>query len=205
LFFFRFLVLADERVLGSLGDLASVPGVPSEPTLRRLIRDNPDFPVVATGTNGVAYQIDVGAAIAWLRAHEEQRREAEAAQRNKVQQFALELLGPDAAAVGDEAGLSPAERKALLEEELVAIKVAERRGQLIRKASVEEALAAMMVLDAKRRETFTARLAKRLDLPREALTAIDALMEQDRRALAGDMEKLGSITDADAEAGDTAV
>lgn len=197
--------MSNERVIASLGDLAAVPGMPTEPTLRKLIRENPDFPIVSIGKSGQSYEIDVEAAIEWIKAHEEKRREAEAAQRNRVQQYALELLGYDAASNNEQAGLSPAERKALLEEELVAIKVAERRGQLIRKASVEEALAAMMVLDARRRETFTARLAKRIDLPREALTAIAAMMEQDRRALAADMEKLGSITDADAEAGDTAV
>jgi len=195
----------NERVIGSLGDLAAVPGVPTEPTLRKLIRENADFPIVSIGKNGVAYEIDVEAAISWLKAHEEKRREAEAAQRNRVHQFALELLGDDAASNGEAAGLSASERKALLEEELVAIKVQERRGQLIRKASVEEAVASILLFDNRLRDTFSARLAKRIELPRDVIAAIDTMMDQDRRTLAAEMEKLGGIADVDAEGRDTVV
>lgn len=182
--------MADERVTGTLGDLAAVPGLPSEPTLRKLIRENPDFPVVSTGKNGVAYEIDVEAAIEWLKAHEEKRREAERQRGEQVRQFALDLLGPDAAAVGVEAGLSPAERKALLEEELVAMKVAQRRGELVRKSSVEAAFAAVFDLLNQQRRGLSARLAKRTDLTRAQQVAIDQLLERDLNELADKFEEM---------------
>lgn len=193
--------MADERVIGSLADLAEVQGMPSERTLRKLIRDNPDFPIVSIGKNGVAYEIDFEAAVTWIRSHEDKRREAERVQAEQRRQFALDLLGEDAAAAPASEGLSAAERKALLEEELVAIKVAERRGQLIRKDSVEEAISTALVVDGRRRGSFSARLGKRVDLSRDTIAAIDLMIDQDRRAFAADMRKIIETSDADAEAG----
>lgn len=180
-----------ERVLGSLGDLAAVPGVPSEPTLRKLIRENADFPVVSVGKNGQAYEIDVEAAIGWLKAHEEQRREAERARTAEVRQFALELLGPDAATENRSEGLSIVERKQLLEEELVAMKVSERRGELVRKASIEAAFAAVFDLLNQQRRSLSARLAKRMDLSRAQQLVIDEMLDRDLQALADKFEEMG--------------
>lgn len=193
--------MADGPVLGTLGDLAAVPGMPSEPTLRKIIRENPDFPVVSVGSNGVAYEIDVEQAVLWLRKRQEDDREAARARSAQVAQFALDLLGRDAAAAPGEAGLSPVERKQLLEEELVAIKVEERRGQLIRKDSVEEALGSVVVMDRELRKSFAARLSKRIELTRDLIAAIDALNEKDQRDLAARMEKITEIHHADATPG----
>ena len=198
--------MSDGPVIGTLGDLAAVPGIPSEPVLRKLIRENPDFPVISTGSNGVAYEIDVKAAVEWLQAREDRKREAERERGNAVKQYAMDLLGSDAAAVNREAGLSPAERKQLMEEELFAIKVAERRGELIRKTSVEQALAQVLVMHRQRGETFSARLSKRVDLARDVIVAIDEMMRQDQHMLADAMRKIAEQTDADAAHGaDTAV
>ena len=183
-----------------LADFSAIPGVPSQVTLRQLIKDNPDFPA-KPGTNGVAYEIDVAAAIAWLKARDERRIAAERTHADKVRQLGLELLGEDAAANVDQAGLGPSERKALLEEEFFAIKVAEKRGELIRKADIEAAISDVLVRDAQRRATFMARLAKRVDLEREAIAAGEVLMDADRRAFASALERLTETTDADAATG----
>ncbi|MGD9470624.1 MAG: hypothetical protein AB7G24_00835 [Novosphingobium sp.] len=193
--------MTDKRVTGTLGDLAAVPGMPSEPTLRKLIKENPDFPVISTGSNGRAYEIDVAEAVAWLQAREEKIRAAERARSEEVRQFALDLLGSDSAAAESDAGLSAAEQKQLLEAELAGIKVAERRGELIRRNSVEEALAALLVMFRQRGETFSARLAKRIDLTREQIAAIDELMRQDQNFLADRMEKISEPDHADAATG----
>lgn len=189
--------MAEQRVIGTLGDLAAVPGLPSEPTLRKLIRENPDFPVVSTGTNGHAYEIDIAEAVAWLKSHEEKRREAERTRGEEVRQFALDLLGPDAAAKPRE-GLSIAERKQLLEEELIATKLSERRGELVRKASVEAAIDAVFGMLSEQRRTLAARLAKRTDLSRRQQTLIDEFLEADLHQLVAkfeEMERNGGVPD----------
>lgn len=197
--------MADDRVIGTLGDLAAVPGLPSEPTLRKLIRENPDFPVVSTGRNGVGYEIDVEAAIQWLKGHEEKRREAERERGEQVRQFALDLLGADAVATPADAGLSASERRALLEEELVAMKVAERRRELVRKVSVDAAFAAVFDLLRQQRRKLSGRLARRTDLTRQQQVLIDDILEKDLSELADKFEELASDGGASTDPDDPAV
>lgn len=183
--------MSDGPVIGSLGDLAAVPGMPSEPTLRKLIRENADFPIVSAGKNGVSYEIDVEAAVGWLKSHEDAKRQAQRERADQVRQFALELLGPDSEALGTDASLSPAERKQLLEEELVAMKVAEARGALVRKESVDAMVAAIFDLFGQNLRGMSARLARRMDLSRAQQTAIDRMAEEDMNALADKIEEMG--------------
>lgn len=190
----------DEPLIASLAEFAAIPGVPSEVTLRKLIKDHADFPA-KPGKNGVAYEIDVERGIAWLKAREATELAAKRAHAEQVRQFGLELLGDGAAAEIGQAGLSAAERKQLLEEEFYAIKVAEKRGDLIRKADVEAAIADVLATDARRRATFMARLGKRVDLTREQIAAGEALMDADRKAYAAALERLTDTTDADAAHG----
>ncbi|MES1985489.1 MAG: hypothetical protein V4461_11100 [Pseudomonadota bacterium] len=178
---------------GSLTDLVSMAGMPSEPTLRKMIAENPDFPVLARGKNGVAYEFDLAAAALFVRGIREREEQIARARSEEVRQFGLQLLGEDSAATQEQIGLSPSERKALLEEELIAIKVAERRGDLIRKSSVEEALGTLLIWFQGQGKSFTARLAKRHDVPRDLLVAIDAMIEQDQRELADRMERIADI------------
>lgn len=189
-----------ETLIASLAEFAAIPGVPSEVTLRRLIKENPDFPAVP-GTNGVAYEIDVRAGIEWLKAREARRIAAEREHAEQVRQLALELLGEDAAADVSQAGLSIDERKKLLEEEFYAIKIAEKRGELIRKADIEAAISDVLVADARRRASFMTRLAKRVSLSREQLAAAEELMEFDRRQFAAALKGLIQNNDADAADG----
>jgi hypothetical protein len=190
-------------VIGSLAELASLPGMPSEPTIRKLIAKHADFPILKRGTNGDAYEFDLGDAAKFIVGLRE-REEIEARQRaEKVRQFGLELLGADAVALdASQVGLSAAERRDLMAEEVEAIKLARHRGELVRKASVEAAIAEFLVWLAERQKSFTARLAKRADVPREVLTSIDRLIEADRNEIASRMEKMKDAGDA---GGDTSV
>ena len=178
-----------DRLTLTLEEFAKLDGVPGRDTLRRIIKDNPDFPA-KPGSNGVAYEIDVEAGIAWLKEREARRVQAEREHAEKVRQLGLELLGEGAAADVERAGLSSDERRKLLEEEFYAIKVAEKRGELIRKSSIESAIADVLVTDARRRTTFMARLAKRVTLQRDAIAAGEALMDTDRRAFADQLSGL---------------
>lgn len=191
-----------DTLIASLAEFAAIPGVPSEVTLRKIIKENPDFPA-KPGTNGVAYEIDTAAAIEWLQARDERRIAEEREHAAAVKQLGLELLG-DKAATDIDRAITPGERRELLEEEFYAIKVAEKRGELIRKAEIEAAIADVLVTDARRRATFMARLAKRVDLDRGQIAAGEALMDSDRRAFAQELQGLMEQSDADAASGDAA-
>jgi hypothetical protein len=192
-----------DALIASLAEFAAIPGVPSEPTLRRLIKDNPDFPA-NPGTNGVAYEIDVAAGVAWLKEREAKRVQVERDHAEKVRQLGLELLGEGAAADVSQVGLSAEERRKLLEEEFYAIKVAEKRGELIRKADIEAAISDVLVADARRRSSFMTRLAKRVSLTRDQLAAAEELMDFDRRQFAAALKGLTETSDVDAATGGAA-
>ena len=101
-------------------------------------------------------------------------------------------------------GLSADERRKLLEEEFYAIKVAEKRGELIRKADIEAAISDVLVADAQRRASFMTRLAKRVNLTREQLAAAEELIDYDRRQFAAALKGLTENDDADAAGGGAA-
>lgn len=54
---------------GKLWELAAIPDMPSEPTLRAFIRQRADFPVIESGRKGVAYVFDLDVAAAFVREH----------------------------------------------------------------------------------------------------------------------------------------
>lgn len=175
---------------GNLAALAAT-GIASEPTLRKWIAAEPDQAwILKRGKSGDSYEIDLSGAIAAFRAREEASA-AEARKRSEaIKQFAMDLGiggGEDSSA-----GLSIAERKQLLEEELIAIKLAKLRGELVDFASVSAGFADVMVRFRQSGETFAARLSKRFDLSRELITAIEQLVERDQADLAGWMASLES-------------
>ena len=201
--------MAEEAVtndrLASLEEFSGIPGVPSVVTLRKLIKDCPEFPTVVTGRPGIAYEIPVARALTWL---QEKRYRDEAAKRahaDDVRQYAIDFLGADAAATVEQPGLSADERLKLLQEELLSTKVRKERGDLIRKASVEEALANLLVAVRRRNESFSDRLAKRVDMSREVIAQIDEMLKQDLKALAAELGTIAEIDDAWDEGGDSAV
>lgn len=178
----------DSHLTMTLEEFAAIEGVPGRDVLRRIIRDNPDFPAKA-GSNGVAYEIDVAAAIEWLKGREERRRAEDEERAAAARQLALDMLGSDAASNVDRS-VSASERKALLEEEFYAIKVAEKRGELIRKDSIEAAISNVLALDAQQRRTFVARLAKHVNLTREQMHEAELMVDQDRRQFAAALNAL---------------
>ena len=113
----------------------------------------------------------------------------------------LALLGDDAVAA-PQTGLSASERKALLEEELVAIRLAERRGELVRLAEVEMSVAEFVALVADRLESLPQRLMRRTQMSREQLATMEEVVRADREAIADAMQ--GMVTAADADRTDAA-
>ena len=52
--------------IGTLADLAALPGMPSQPSLQRFIAARSDFPVLERGRYGRAYVIDLEHAVAFI-------------------------------------------------------------------------------------------------------------------------------------------
>lgn len=173
-------------MLGNLADLAAT-GLASEPTLRNWIKGQPDQEwIIRRGSNGIDYEIDIPSAIAAWRAEEDRKTEAARQRADDLKQMGLDLgLSEQPSAT---TGFSVAERKALLEEELVAIKLDEKRGDLIRFAEVEGVIGDVLARFRQKGDTFAARLAKRIDLTRDQITAIDRLVRADQDELADMME-----------------
>lgn len=194
--------MTDGPKIISLSELVALPGMPSEPTVRKMIEKNADFPIISRGKNGVPFEFDMQLAVEFILGLRQKEEEQARARSEELRQFGLELLGPDGAAVQSAPGLTPTERKALMEEELLAIKLAERRGELVKKSSVEEAIAAALVAFADKGKSFSARLSRRHDLPREVLTTIDGMAQADLADLAERLSRLGELADAAGEDSD---
>lgn len=175
-------------MLGNLADLAAT-GLASEPTLRKWLRDLPDCDwLKKRGSNGDAYEIDIPEAIEAWKAKEAEKAEIERRKSEDLRQMGLDL---GLAAPAHEIGLSIADRKQLIDEEISAMKLAQLRKELVAVASVEASVGDILVRDAQRRSTFGARLAKKIDLSREQLAAIEALITADQTWFANLMEQWG--------------
>lgn len=174
---------------GNLADLAAT-GMASEPTLRKWIAAEPDQPwIIKRGSNGDAYEIDIPGAVAAFKAGEEAKAAAARERAQQINQLALEL-GISAQPNGGTGELTIGERRQLLEEEFVAIKLAEKRKELVRFASAQAAFGDVLVRFAQLGRTFAGRLAKKIDLSREQIVAIERLIERDHAELADMMEKM---------------
>lgn len=178
---------------GTLAELASIEGMPSEPTLRKMIAGDPDFRgIVKRGSNGDAYEIELEEAARYIVEREQAKVDAERARQSELAQLGLNLgLGVAKEQAGS--GFTIADRKALLEEEVVAMRLGKLRGELIDKASVETAVSQFLVKVRDLGTTFGARLAKRADVSRSTLIEIERLMEDDQATLARWMRELGTI------------
>lgn len=107
----------------------------SLPTLRVLMREHDDFPVVKGGTKGTPYEFDARAVAAWLAELDAAAAAAIERRAEELKAMRLELF-PGSAADDETLTLSPSQRKQELEAVRLADLVAEQRGQLTRVAEV---------------------------------------------------------------------
>lgn len=176
---------------GTLAELAAIAGMPSEPTLRKMMASDPGFEgILKRGSNGDAYEIELDVAARYIIGREQMKEDQQRARQSELAQLGLDL-GLSSANVAP--GLTIADRKALMEEEMVAIKLAEKRRELVEKASVEGAIAQLLVWHQQQQDTFTARLAKRLDLTRQQQVDISNFVRSDLAEFARRLRELGNI------------
>ncbi len=96
-------------MIGSITDLCRREGMPSEPTIRKLIAKFPDFPIISRGKNGVRYQIDLDAAAEFI-ANLNRARAASFEQRRELMiQLGFELAAKWEDEKRDRANAAPGE------------------------------------------------------------------------------------------------
>jgi len=175
---------------GNLADLAAT-GIASEPTLRKWIAAEPDQSwIIKRGSNGDAYEIEIEQAVLAFQAGEDAKLQAARERSGAIRQIAMDLgLGQredDPSSVE----LSIAERRQLLEEEFAANKLARLRDELVPFAEACAAFGDVLVRQQQLARTFAARLAKKIDLTREQIAAIERMVEGDLVTISRWMEKM---------------
>lgn len=187
------------RLIGNLSELANLhPDMPSEPTIKKLIDENPDFPIITRGDRGVPWEIDLAAAALFIRELRRRDEEAARARAAEVRQFGFELLGPDAAAAQpDRPELTAKDQQALIEAEIAAIKLGQLRGEFVRRAEVETSLGQLAALMQQRFLTLPDRLAKSVTIARDVQARLHRIVEADLGWVADQLEKLSDAVSTD--------
>ena len=194
-------------LIGSLGDLANMAGMPSEPTIKRMIDADPEFPVLSRGTNGRAWEFDLQAAWQYVRDCQERDEANARAHREAVAQLGFDLLGQGALVEDVEVlTLSPQEQNAALNAEYLRTKMAEKRRSLVPVREIAAGLSEDLVFISDFGRAFSGRCAKRATFSREQLNVIDQVMDEFLAGIADRFEELESNVSAssDVEADATA-
>ena len=147
--------------LGELEERLAGTDVPtSADTLKRLAGRHGDFPVIARGSNGVAYRFDLAAVVAWLHRH----RDAIEAERQAREAAVDKLAAAFQGARPSSSSLSPADQLKLLEVQKALRLEAIERGELLLRRRVADGLAAAMVRLQQRITAAAKRAARDSDM-----------------------------------------
>lgn len=187
------------RMIGNLKELSELhPDMPSEPTIKKLIDENVDFPIITRGDRGVPWEIDLGAAALFIRDLRRKEEEAARARAGAVRQFGFDLLGPDAAsAQPDRPELTAKDQAALIEAEIAAIKLGVLRGDFVRRSEVESALGEIAIAVQRRFVSLADRVSKKITLARDAQATLQRIVEADLGWVADQLEKLSDAVPTD--------
>lgn len=184
-------------LIGSLGDLAAMAGMPSEPTIKRMIDADPEFPVLSRGTNGRAWEFDLQAAWQYIRSCQEREEAKARAHREAVAQLGFDLLGQGALVEDVEVlTLSPQEQNAALNAEYLRTKMAEKRRTLVPVSEIAAGLSEDLVFISDFGRAFSGRCAKRATFSREQMNVIDQVMDEFLAGIADRFEELESNVSA---------
>lgn len=143
------------------------------PTLLKLMRKHPDFPVEERGSGGVPYKFSVTAVAAFLKTHSEETAELKAERDAKLAQWRLELFGGETAD-DDDRNLPPRERLEMIRAETEAMNLARARGELTRADHVRHCVETAFATLRKELNDTGAQLAKDRGFDRKDGVAIQA-------------------------------
>lgn len=145
----------------------------SLPTLRAWIKRHPDFPIIAEGRNGVPWQLDPAAVIAFIKQKRDDEAASKAERDDLLAQISLPIedLLPEA-----ERALTPAERLKLAQAMSKEDEVARQRGFLVLTSDMRTRLTDAWTPLAQFLTTLPGQLGRRHNLP-------DAVVRDMRRAI----------------------
>jgi phage terminase Nu1 subunit (DNA packaging protein) len=152
----------------------------SLPTLRKMMRKYPDFPVEAEGSNGVPWHLDPQAVIAFVQA----KRDEEAAARDQRDDLLAQVSLPiEELRPEDERTLSAAERLKVAQAMRVEDEVAKQRGFLVLTSDMRMRLTDAWTPLSQFLAGLPAQLGRRHNLP-------DAVVRDMRRAIEAQQREL---------------
>jgi phage terminase Nu1 subunit (DNA packaging protein) len=161
--------------LGELEERLAGTDVPtSADTLKRLASRHGDFPVIARGSNGVAYRFDLAAVVAWLRRHRDAIEAERQAREAAVDQLAAAFQGEERST----SALSPSEQLKLLQVQKARRLEACERGELLDRRRVADGLAAIMLRLQKRITSAAKRAARDADMDHARRAELEEAVER---------------------------
>lgn len=168
-------------------------------TLRRRIKEAPAGVVLEEGDHGRAYRIDFRAAAAWWQALAEQKGAASADRQRDLDLFVASVYGPGGSDPVDAQGqpITPAQRRAMAEAEMVEDKLRRGRGELVEVGPLRVALLDAVTELRKRLVALPTRFAKRHNLDREQRLALEAMIAEELDGLARDLGTPSGPADMD--------
>jgi phage terminase Nu1 subunit (DNA packaging protein) len=177
---------AVDRPFANKGELARVLKM-SIPTLNALIAEYPDFPIVARGDNGVAWQFDVAEVVRFLRARREAEQRAAEHKRELFDQLTLPIEGPTTPSADGSGPLTPAQRLSLARARRQERELALETGFLISTAELRPVLQGTMARLGRFLDTLPGQLGRQCGLGDDVIRVMRGSIEDQRRIFVRDM------------------
>jgi len=176
---------AEERILVNKRDLALKVLRCSLPTLDAWIARDASFPVVTRGGNGVEWQFDPQAVLAYIATAKEAEEKAGAERQVFFAQFALPI---DEAAPPGSSDLSPAQRLKIAKARQAEQQLARETGFLVETAKVRQALQTACAGMAKALQLLPRTICAEFNLPDEIERAVGRRIADSQRRMVADLQ-----------------
>lgn len=163
----------------NLEEMASTLRV-SLPTLRALIKRHDDFPVVAEGRNGVPWQLDPEAVIAFVQRKRDEDAARKAERDDLLAQFSLPV---DDMLPAEERGVSAGERLKIAQAMLKEDEVAKQRGFLVLTSDMRMRLTDAWTPLNQFLQALPSQLGRRHNLPDAVVRDMRRMIETQQREL----------------------
>lgn len=149
-------------------------------TLRDWMRRHPDFPIVAEGRSGVAWQLDPAAVIAFV----QQKRAEEAASKAQRDELLAQIALPmDDLLPPEERALTPTDRLKMAQAMLKEDEVARQRGHLVLKTDMRARLTEAWVPLTQFLQALPGQVGRRHNLPDVVVRDMRRAIETQQREL----------------------
>jgi phage terminase Nu1 subunit (DNA packaging protein) len=163
----------------NLEEMARKLGI-SRPTMREMITRYPDFPVLREGTNGVPWQFDPEAVIAFVQAR---RAEEEAGKAERSELLAQISLPDSLLAPPEDLQITPSERLKNAQAMMKEDELRKQRQFLVATAEMRQRLSAAWTPLNQALQALPAAIGRRHNLPDDVVRAMRRYIEGQQRDL----------------------